>query len=57
VTTITWLSGVPALLGAAAASYFVSVQWMQRVWLGWLFVMPLGGLVILGYSLKQYFLR
>jgi hypothetical protein len=25
--------------------------------MGWLLIMPLGGLVVLGYSLKQYFLR
>jgi hypothetical protein len=52
-----WVSAVPALAGAAAASYFVSSQWAQRVWTGWLLIVPIGGLAVLGYSLKQYFLR
>ena len=52
-----WISAIPAFVGAAAATYFVSLQWAQRVWTGWLFVMSIGGLAILGYSLKQYFLR
>jgi hypothetical protein len=52
-----WISAIPALVGAAAASYFVSIQWAQRAWTSWLLIMPIGGLVVLGYSLKQYFLR
>jgi hypothetical protein len=52
-----WVSGIPAVLGAAAVSYFVSSQWARRAWTGWLLIMPIGGLVILGYSLNQYFLR
>ena len=52
-----WISAIPALVGAAAASYFVTPQWAQRVWTGWLLIVPIGGLVVLGYSLKQYFLR
>jgi hypothetical protein len=52
-----WISAIPALVGAAAASYFVTPQWAQRVWAGWLLIVPIGGLVVLGYSLKQYFLR
>jgi hypothetical protein len=52
-----WLAGIPALVGAAAASYFVSSQWAQRVWTGWLLIMPIGGLAVLGYSLKSFFLR
>ncbi len=52
-----WMSAIPALLGAAASSYFVPIQWAQRTWTAWLLIMPIGGLVILGYSLKQYFLR
>src|SRR5215467_7979618 len=27
-----WLSAVPAVVGAAAASYYASAQWVQRVW-------------------------
>jgi hypothetical protein len=52
-----WASGVPAVVGAAAVSYFVSSRWAERAWLGWMFLMPIGGLVILGYSLNQYFLK
>jgi hypothetical protein len=52
-----WLSAIPALVGAAAVSYFVSSQWAQRAWTSWLLIMPIGGLVILGYSLNSYFLR
>jgi hypothetical protein len=52
-----WIWAVPALAGAAAVSYLVPSQWAQRVWIGWLFIMPIGGLVVLGYSLRTYFLR
>lgn len=52
-----WISAIPALVGAAAVSYFVTSQWAQRVWTGWLLIMPIGGLIVLGYSLRQYFLR
>ena len=52
-----WLAAIPALAGAAAAAYLVSAPWAQRLWTGWLFIVPIGALVVLGYSLKQYFLR
>jgi hypothetical protein len=52
-----WVSGIPAVVGAAAVSYLVSARWAQRAWTGWLLLMPIGGLVILGYSLNTYFLR
>jgi hypothetical protein len=52
-----WVAGIPALVGAAAVSYLVSARWNERAWIGWLFFMPIGGLVILGYSLNTYFLR
>jgi hypothetical protein len=52
-----WVSAIPALVAAAAVSYFVPIQWAQRVWTSWLLIMPIGGLVVLAYSLKQYFLR
>jgi len=57
VNSLVWMSAVPALLAAGAVSYVVPLRWAQRVWTGWLLIMPTGGLVILGYSLKQYFLR
>ena len=52
-----WAAGIPALLGAVAASYLVSSRFAQYAWTGWLLFMPIGGLVILGYSLNQYFLK
>jgi len=52
-----WVSGIPAVIGATALSYFVSSRWVERAWTGWLLFMPIGGLVILGYSLNSYFLR
>jgi hypothetical protein len=52
-----WLSAIPAFIVAAAAGWLVSTEWAQRVWISWLLVVPIGGLVVLGYSLKSYFLR
>jgi len=52
-----WLSAIPALIAAAAVSWLVSTDWAQRIWMGWLLIVPIGGLVVLGYSLKSYFLR
>jgi hypothetical protein len=52
-----WVSAIPAFVGAAAVSCFAPIQWMQRLWTSWLFIMPIGALILLGYSLKQYFLR
>jgi hypothetical protein len=52
-----WAAGIPALLGAVAASSLVSSRWAAQAWTGWLLFMPIGGLVILGYSLNQYFLK
>jgi hypothetical protein len=52
-----WVDGIPALAGAAAVSSLVSAQWARRLWTGWLLIMPIGGLAILGYSLNTYFTR
>ena len=52
-----WLSAIPALVAAAAAAYFAPAQWAQRVWTGWLLIVPICGLAVLGHSLSQYFLR
>jgi hypothetical protein len=52
-----WSSGVPALVGALAAATFISVKQAQRIWTSWLVILPVGGLIILGYSLNDYFLR
>jgi hypothetical protein len=56
-TNSAWAAAVPALLGAAAITYFVPPQFVQRVWTSLLLWVPIGGLVVLGYSLQQYFVR
>jgi hypothetical protein len=50
-------AGIPALIGAAAAAWLVPLETAKRAWASWLVTLPIGGLVILGYSLKTYFLR
>jgi len=50
-------AGIPALIGAAAAAYFVPLEWAKRAWHSWLVTLPIGALAILGYSLKMYFVR
>jgi hypothetical protein len=52
-----WIAAIPGLIGAAAITALVPAQWVQRTWSSWLLVAPLGGLVVLGYSLQQYFVR
>jgi hypothetical protein len=52
-----WLAGGLALAGAAAISLYGSAQWVQRLWVKWLWLVPVGGLAVLGYSLKSFFLR
>jgi hypothetical protein len=52
-----WLAAIPAVVGAAAITYLVPPQFVQRAWTSWLLIMPIGGLVVLGYSLNTWFLR
>src|SRR5271167_511650 len=52
-----WLAAIPALAGAAAISYLAPSQLVQRTWTSLLLIVPIGGLVVLGYSLQQYFVR
>jgi hypothetical protein len=52
-----WLAAIPALAGAAAISYLAPSQWVQRTWTRLLLIVPIGGLIVLGYSLQQYFVR
>jgi hypothetical protein len=53
-----WLAAIPALVGAAAITYFVPARLAERIWTSWLLIVPIGGLVVLGYSLLQpWFLR
>jgi hypothetical protein len=57
VKSMGWWSAIPGLVGALVISYFVPLQLAQRVFTSWLLIMPIGGLLILGYSLKSFFLR
>jgi hypothetical protein len=50
-----WLPAIPAFLGAAAVTVRGSDQWVDRAWRNALLLMPIAGLVVLGYSLQQYF--
>jgi hypothetical protein len=52
-----WAAAIPALIGTAAITYFVPSQFVHRVWTSLLLIVPIGGLVVLGYSLQQYFVR
>jgi hypothetical protein len=52
-----WVAAPPAWVGAAAITYFVPPRLAESVWTSWLLVVPIGGLVVLGYSLLQYFVR
>jgi hypothetical protein len=45
------------VLGALVIAYVVPLQLAQRLFTSWLLIMPIGGLAILGYSLKSFFLR
>jgi hypothetical protein len=53
-----WVAAIPAFVGTAAITYLVPGRLAERMWTSWLFIMPIGGLVVLGYSLLQpWFLR
>jgi hypothetical protein len=53
-----WVAAIPAFVAAAVITYYVPARLADRVWTSWLLVAPIGGLVVLGYSLLQpWFLR
>jgi hypothetical protein len=52
-----WVAAVPAFAGAAVITWLTGPRFADRVWTGWLLIAPVGGLVMLGYSLQQYFVR
>ena len=52
-----WVAAIPAFVGAAAVTYFVTARLAERVWTSWLLVVPICGLVVLGNSLLIYFVR
>jgi hypothetical protein len=52
-----WVAAVPAFVGTAIITYYVPLRLAERMWTSWLLIVPIGGLVVLGYSLQQYFVR
>jgi hypothetical protein len=52
-----WLSVAAAIVLAAVVSYFVPARWNERVWPGWVWVVPIGAMVVLGYYLTPFFTR
>jgi hypothetical protein len=53
-----WVAAIPGFIGATAVTYYVPARLAERVWTSWLLIVPIGGLVVLGYSLLQpWFLR
>jgi hypothetical protein len=52
-----WIAAGPALVAAAAITYFVPTRSAERMWTSWLFTVPVVGLAVLLYSLQQYFVR
>jgi hypothetical protein len=52
-----WVAAVPAFIGAAVVTWLVGARIAERVWTSWLLIAPIGGLIVLGYSLQQYFVR
>ena len=53
-----WVAAIPAFVGAAVITYYVPARLADRAWTSWLLIVPIGGLVVLGYSLLQpWFLR
>jgi hypothetical protein len=51
-----WLAAIPSVVVAGALTAYVPAL-SQRGWTSWLLIVPIGGLVVLGYSLNIYFLR
>jgi hypothetical protein len=53
-----WVAAAPAFVGAALVTYYVPARLAERMWTSWLLIVPICGLVVLGYSLLQpWFLR
>ena len=51
------LSLVAALVVTATISFFAPTKWNQRLWPGWVCVVPIGALAVLAYYLAPYFTR
>jgi hypothetical protein len=53
-----WVAAIPAFVGAAVVTYYTPARLAERMWTSWLLIVPISGLVVLGYSLLQpWFLR
>jgi len=52
-----WVAAIPAFVGTAVVTYYVPARLAERVWTSWLLIVPIGGLVVLGYSLLQPWFR
>jgi hypothetical protein len=50
-----WLSAIAAAVVAAVISCFAPAHWNRRLWPGWMWVVPIGSLAVLGYYLTPYF--
>jgi hypothetical protein len=51
------LSVLASLVAAATISFFTPTKWSERLWPGWVCLVPIGALVVLGYYLMPYFTR
>ena len=52
-----WASAIVAAVIAVVATYFAPARWSARVWHGWISVIPIGALAVLGYYLIPFFTR
>ena len=52
-----WLPAMVAAVVAAAVGCMLPARWSERLWPGWVWVVPVGALAVLGYYLSPYFTR
>jgi hypothetical protein len=52
-----WVAAGPAAVGAAVVTWLVGARPAERLWTSFLLVVPITGLIVLGYSLQQFFVR
>jgi len=52
-----WTSVIAAALLAAIGVYLAPTRWTARLWPGWIIVVPIGALAVLGYYLIPFFTR
>jgi hypothetical protein len=53
-----WVAAIPGFIGTAVITYYFPARLAERLWTSWLLIVPMVGLVVLGYSLLQpWFLR